>query len=112
MSIKKVFERHLATENWKIFFCEKVEGVGPVLVVKQDRDNEFSIQFVFNYQSIRLDQTTSWTAKSKKDNKRDPDKEEEKRDEAFIKIGQDYIEKFVGDVVNTFFKELDEGEHD
>lgn len=112
MSIKSVFESPLITENWKMFFCDKVEGVGPVLAVKQDRDNEFSIQFVFSYQNIRIDQTTSWTAKSTKDKKRDPDKEEEKRDEAFDKISQDYIEKFVGEIVNTFFKGLEEDKHD
>lgn len=101
MSIQKMFEFPLVTENFKIFFCD---SVGPVLVIKQDKDNDFTIQFVFSYKGIRVDQATSWNTKAKKDGLRDPDKEEEKRDNAFDSIGQKYVDNFIEDIVETFFK--------
>ena len=116
MSIKKISEFPIVTESWKIFFCEKA---GPVLIMKQDRDEEFSIQFILHYQGVRIDETTSWTARSNKSGQRDPDKEEIKRNLVFQNIDQEYAEKVAGSIIKSFFDEkeiveafFEEGEDD
>ena len=109
MSIQKITDFPLiSTPSFKIFL---VDPVGPVLALKSDTEGGyFQITLTFNVNGIRIDKSLSWNIRKKTTKRRDSGKEEETRDDAFDKMGQEAVESEVRELYKILTDK--EGEHE